>query len=91
MKESPKKTGNGRRRSLIGMIIAVVGFAIFLLGTSPELFGLDRSPVIGFVQISVFLVGLAIICIGGYLSLIAMWGGRPRTIGADIGTQLVAK
>jgi hypothetical protein len=90
MEESPRKNGNGRRRSLIGMIIAVFGFLIFLLGSSPELFGLDRSPVIGFVQITVFLIGLAIICIGGYLSLISMWHGQPRSIGADIGLRLVA-
>ena len=89
MNESPPKNGNGRR-PIVGMVIAVVGFAIFILGTSPELFGLDRSPVIGFVQITVFLIGLAIICIGGYLSLISMWNGRQRTIGADIGMRLVA-
>jgi len=63
---------------------------IFILGTSPELFGLDRSPVVGFVQITVFLIGLAIICVGGYLSLVAMWNGEPRTIAADIGLRLVA-
>lgn len=89
MNESPPKNGNGRR-PIVGMVIAVVGFAIFILGTSPELFGLDRSPVIGFVQITVFLIGLAIICIGGYLSLISMWNGQQRTIGADIGVRLVA-
>jgi xanthine/uracil permease len=72
------------------MAIAMVGFLIFLMGTSPELFGLDRSPVVGFVQITVFLIGLAVICIGGYLSLAAMWGGRQRTIAADIGLRLVA-
>jgi len=74
----------------VGLITAVVGFFIFILGTSPELFGLDRSPVIGFVQITVFLLGLALICIGGYLSLMSMWRGKPRTIGADIGLRLVA-
>lgn len=74
----------------MGLITAVVGFFIFILGTSPELFGLDRSPVIGFVQITVFLLGLALICIGGYLSLMSMWRGKPRTIGADIGLRLVA-
>ena len=89
MNESPPKKGNGRR-PIVGMAIAVVGFVIFIMGTSPELFGLDRSPVIGFVQIAVFLIGLAIICIGGYLSLISMWNGRQRTIGADIGMRLVA-
>jgi len=87
--ESPPKDRSGRR-PIVGMAIAFVGFAIFIMGTSPELFGLDRSPVIGFVQIAVFLIGLAIICIGGYLSLISMWSGRQRTIGADIGMRLIA-
>jgi hypothetical protein len=51
---------------------------------------LDRSPVIGFVQISVFLVGLGIMCIGGYISLSALWSGQERTLAADIGLRLVA-
>lgn len=90
MKRPLQKKENGRRRSLTGMIIAVIGFVIFILGSSPELFGLDRSPVIGFVQITVFLVGLAIICVGGYLSLISLWNSKERTIAADIGLRLVA-
>ena len=90
MTDSPSNKNNGRRRSLVGLIAAVFGFFIFVLGTSPELFGLDRSPVIGFVQITVFLFGLALICIGGYLSLMSMWRGKPRTISADIGLRLVA-
>lgn len=90
MTETPQKNGNGRRRAVIGMVITVLGFIIFVMGTSPELFNLDRSPVIGFVQISVFLFGLALICIGGYISLVSMWNGQPRTIGADIGIRLIA-
>jgi len=39
---------------------------VFLLGSRPGVFGLDRSPVIGFVQIAVFLIGLAMICIGNW-------------------------
>ena len=90
MKESPRKNKNEQRRSFAGMIIAAFGFLIFLMGASPELFGLDRSPVIGFVQIAVFLVGLAIICIGGYLSLTSLWNGQQKTIAADIGVRLVS-
>lgn len=90
MKKKPKRKGGRNRWSIAGMIITVVGFITFLIGTSPELFGLDRSPVIGFVQITVFLIGLAIICIGGYISLLSMWNGRPRTISADIGLRLIA-
>ena len=90
MTDTPQKKNGKNRRSIAGMIITVVGFVVFLLGTSPELFGLDRSPVIGFVQITVFLIGLAIICAGGYISLLAMWRGQTRTISADIGLRLVA-
>jgi hypothetical protein len=79
-----------RRRVQIGLIVTLVGFAIFLLGTRPSIFGLDRSPVIGFVQIAVFLVGLSIICIGGYISLMALWKDRKPTIAADIGLRLVS-
>jgi hypothetical protein len=88
--ENPEKKNRRNRRSIAGMIITVMGFVVFIMGTSPELFGLDRSPVIGFVQITVFLIGLAIICIGGYISLLSIWQGRPRTISADIGLRLVA-
>jgi len=83
-------TLNGRRNTRIGLIITVIGFILFLMGASPELFGLDRSPVIGFVQITVLLIGLAVICIGGYLGLTSLWNGRARTIAADIGLRLVA-
>lgn len=54
------------------------------------MFGLDRSPVTGFVQIAVFLVGLALICLGGYLVLTALWEGQPVNLLADIGSRLVS-
>ncbi len=69
--------------------MTLLGLIIFLVGSHPGLFDLDRSPVVGFVQISVFLVGLAIICLGGYISLMAFWRNGQRTIPADIGTRLV--
>lgn len=79
-----------RRRVRVGVILTLLGFGMFLLGARPDLFGADRSPVIGFVQIAVFLVGLGVICIGGYISLAALWRGRTPTIAADIGLRLVA-
>ena len=79
-----------RRRVQVGLTLTLMGFAIFLLGTRPGIFGLDRSAVIGFVQIAVFLVGLSIICIGGYISLMALWKDRKPTIAADIGLRLVS-
>ena len=74
----------------MGLASTLIGFLVFLLGTRPALFGLDRSPVVGFVQISVFLVGLAIICIGGYMSLASLWRPGTHSIAADIGLRLVA-
>ena len=44
----------------------------------------------GFVQIAVFLVGLGIICLGGFIGLVALWGDDERSIAADIGLRLVA-
>lgn len=77
-------------RVRFGLIFTLIGFLIFLLGARPGYFGLDRSPVIGFVQIAMFLVGLAIISGGGYLSLIGLWGKRELSILADIGSRMVA-
>jgi hypothetical protein len=74
----------------VGLVVVLVGFLIFMLGAKPAFFGLDRSPVIGFVQIAVFLVGLALVCIGGYSCLMALWKDTPPSIAADIGLRLVA-
>ena len=77
-------------RVRFGLLVTLIGLIIFLIGAQPSLFGLDRSPVVWFVQISVFLVGLAIICIGGYIGLMAFWRNGKRTIAAEIGSRLVA-
>ena len=79
-----------RTRLRSGLTLVLIGLFIFLVGARPALFGVDRSPVVGFVQIAVFLIGLAIICIGGYVSLMAFWKNGGRTIAADIGSRLVA-
>jgi hypothetical protein len=74
----------------LGLILTVVGYFIFLLGARPSLFGLDRSRVIGFVQISVFLVGLAFMSLGGYTLLNSFWTNGKKTIAADIGSRLIS-
>ncbi len=79
-----------RMRLRNGLLLTLIGELVFLVGARPKLFGLDRSPVVGFVQIAVFLIGLAIIAIGGYISLAAFWRNSHRTIAADIGLRLVA-
>jgi hypothetical protein len=77
-------------RMRLGLVTCLLGLFVFAVGAKPDWFGWDRSPVVGFVQIAVFLIGLGIICLGGYLGLLAMWKGQPRTILADIGLRLVS-
>lgn len=79
-----------KTRIRIGLGLSVVGYILFLLGSRPSLFGMDRSRVIGFVQISVFLIGLALITVGGSLTLNAFWTNGNKTIAADIGSRLVS-
>lgn len=77
-------------RIIVSIAITLLGLLIFVIGAKPDWFGWDRSPVVGFVQIAVFLVGLAFICFGGYVGLLTLWWGRERTIVSDIGSRLVA-
>ena len=76
-------------RIRFSLISVGIGIFIFVAGAKPNWFGWDRSPVVGFVQIAVFLVGLGLICAGGYVGLSALWGKEQRTIIADIGLRLV--
>jgi hypothetical protein len=76
-------------RIYVSSTVTFLGLLIFIIGAKPDWFGWDRSPVVGFVQIAVFLAGLAIICLGGYIGLLALWWGYERTIVSDIGTRLV--
>lgn len=78
------------RRIQFGLIVAVGGFLFFLVGARPELFLLDRSPVVGFIQIAVMLIGLALISIGGHFSLIGLWKGKQLSIAAELGVRFVS-
>ncbi len=84
---TPGRTFRNRVRT--GVWTTLAGLLIFTLGAKPGWFGLDRSPTVGFIQISVFLFGLAIICLGGLAGMSALWNSMPRTIVSDIGMRLV--
>jgi hypothetical protein len=84
------RNGVSHIRIRIGLLVTFVGLIIYLFGAAPELFGVNGSPVTGFLQIAVFLVGLAFMCMGGYFSLNALWNGHEKSIAADIGLRLVA-
>lgn len=85
---NPPSPARGRVRT--GLIVTLLGLFVFMVGAKPNWFGWDRSPVVGFVQIAVFLVGLAMICVGGYTGMLALWKGQQRSIAADIGLRLVS-
>jgi len=76
-------------RIRFSLITVSMGSFVFAVGAKPNWFGVDRSPVVGFIQIAVFLLGLALICTGGYVGLSALWGNEQRSILADIGSRLV--
>jgi hypothetical protein len=79
-----------RLRLRAGLVLTLIGLFVFAVGAKPDWFGWDRSSVVGFIQIEVFLIGLAVICVGGNLGLLALWRGRDRTIVADIGLRMVS-
>jgi hypothetical protein len=87
---SPITRPYSRRRVQVGLIATLFGLVVFLVGIRPDMFGLDRSPIIGFVQIAVFLVGLAIICLGGLLSLMGLWKFQVPSIAVEFGVRIVA-
>ena len=76
-------------RIRFSLICVGLGLFIFVVGAKPNWLGWNRSALVGFIQIAVFLVGLALICLGGYIGLSALWGKEQRTIIADIGLRLI--
>ena len=76
-------------RVRFSLICVGIGSFIFVIGAKPNWFGWDRSPVVGFIQIAIFLAGMALICLGGYVGLTALWGKEQRSIIADIGLRLI--
>jgi hypothetical protein len=76
-------------RTRVSIVITFLGLLLFMIGAKPDWFGWDRSPVVGFVQIAIFVAGLAVICLGGYIGIVTLWWGHERTIIGDIGSRLV--
>lgn len=97
MSNDPASTNNTlptttrrREQATFGIALSILGFIVFLTGAKPEWVGLDRSPVVGFVQITVFTFGMGLLCLGGFVSLSSLWKQEGRSILADIGSRLIA-
>ena len=86
-----RTNGNGISflRIRFSLITVAIGLLVFTIGAKPNWFGWNRVPVVGFIQIAVFLIGLALLCVGGFIGLSALWGKEQRSIIADIGLRLV--
>jgi hypothetical protein len=74
----------------IWMSSVLVGLFLFVLGINPNLINMDRSPVVGFVQVGVWLFGLALMCFGGYATLRIYRNKHPLSLRAEIGERLIA-
>jgi hypothetical protein len=76
-------------RVRFSLICVGIGLLIFVIGAKPNWFNWSTLPEVGFFQIAVFLIGLALICIGGFIGISALWGREQRSILADFGSRLI--
>jgi hypothetical protein len=72
------------------MTLVLLGLFVFAIGISPDLIGMDRSPVVGFVQVGVWLAGLALLLLASYLTVRVLRNGRPETLLSEVGARLIA-
>ena len=71
------------------LITVMVGIFMLVLGLRPDLFGLYRGLYIGFTQIIMILIGIALLTLGAYISLNAFWSCTEKSLLADIGSRLI--
>jgi hypothetical protein len=76
-------------RIRFSLICVGIGLFIFVIGAKPNWFGWSTIPEVGFFQVALFLAGLAVICIGGFIGISALWGKEQRSIVADFGSRLI--
>ncbi len=85
-----KEVSYSRRHVRWGLILTLVGIVLFVVGARPEVIQMNRSKVLGFIQLAVIEVGLGIICLGGYIAMMGFWKSTRMTIAADFGLRFVA-
>ena len=92
--ELEKNHSGHRNNTLIlnaGIGLTIAGFLIFIFGANPGIIGLDRNPYVGFAQTAIFSFGLALLCLGGFISLKScQQAGYIQSLAQDIGIRLVA-
>jgi uncharacterized membrane protein YeiB len=79
------------RWMILFLAVDVTGLCLFLLGMQPWVFGLDRSPVVGYLQVMVYLFGLGLVVVASYaLEYLFRPAGQPLTIREDVGARFSA-
>ncbi len=78
------------RLARLWMTVMLIGLLIFMVGIQPDLIGMNRSITVGFVQIGVWLTGLAILLVAAYSTVRVIRNGKPNSLRADIGVRLIA-
>jgi len=72
------------------VVLILIGVLVFVIGIYPDVIGMDRSRVVGFIQMGVWLTGLALLLLGAFLTVRVVRNGRPMSLRAEIGTRLIA-
>lgn len=78
------------RLARLWMTVVLIGLLIFIVGIQPDLIGMNRSVTVGFVQIGVWLTGLAILLLAAYATVRVVRNGKTNSLRADIGIRLIA-
>ncbi len=86
----PPLTPHQARWARFWMTLVLLGALLFAVGVQPDLIGMNRSPVVGFVQVGVWLTGLAILLFSAYAAVRIIRNGRPLSLRAEIGERLIA-
>lgn len=87
---SPADLGQSRL-ARFGVALIVFGFFVFIIGLFPDLIRLGLTPGIGLLQIGLFLLGVSIMTLGGYIYAYATrHRAMPRRLREEVGVRLMA-
>ncbi|MBN1265802.1 MAG: hypothetical protein JXA25_09935 [Anaerolineales bacterium] len=78
------------RRIRTWMLVSLLGLIFFLIGINPGLFELNRSQVIGFLQIGLWCTGLSLFMLGAYSMIRIYRNGLSNTLLSDVGVRLAS-
>jgi hypothetical protein len=80
-----------RFRSIVNIVLFVVGILLSVLSLGAEILALNFTPGFGMVQMVQLLAGLTCLTLAGFLHLHSLRSpDTPRSLQADIGIRLAA-